>query len=268
MSFFLHPTNQELLWKTIHKLPLFPTFSATFSETTIPLWFKEQIRILYERQNLISITKEQLPQVNRFSIQYMNEKMKEYVNTTTPPPLAPPSTVLPLEPNKELSREWIAGQKQDSLNAVFQERQKSYETLMKKPEPATVTFTEAEPDGPIPNMEELIKQHMAERNLLTVEPPTITITEEKPLHNIQITSLEPSKEKRVRFADSGDSLATILEALSKLNEKIDGFSKELGALKQHIFGQDSSFESTVKDSSFESTAKDSSLGDSLESSLE
>jgi hypothetical protein len=225
MSLFLHPQNQSLLWETIHSIPIFPTFVQRI--VSKERWFKEQIEMIYQNTNAHSVSKESLSALNRTAIQYMVESMKREMAST-------PST------NKELSREWISGQKKNQLNAVFQERQKAYEAPVTTSPPA-VSFSETNSDGPITNMEELIKQHMAERDLLAAPPPTtstqnplsIKISNEPPQQPIPIISVDSlQSQKKVRFAEDGFS--AILQAIGELNGKIDAIFKELEDLKSYF----------------------------------
>jgi hypothetical protein len=248
MSLFLHPQNQELLWQSIHKVSIFPSFAKSISSKE--QWFREQMGAIYENNPQIStISKEQLTQVNRMVIQAMVETMKNHLAAISQKPSVDRSSLQGLDSNKELSREWLSGQKQDALNSAFLDRQKDYESLLKPTAPTPVSFSETDPDGPIQNMEELMKQHMAERDLLaaptTIAPPslakpkenTISISEESVDLQVSPISSAIESKKRVRFLEENTATDAILAAIAALSSKIDGFSKELESVKSHLFGQ-------------------------------
>jgi hypothetical protein len=255
MSLFLHPQNQELLWSTIHKVAIFPTFVNTISSKE--QWFQHMIKEITEKTGVLQANKEQLPSANRLAIQYMVGFIQahlEKMNTPTPltsNPLMPSSAAI--TPNKELSREWISGQKQESLNAVFKERQNIYENVLKSnTAPKSVSFSESAIDEPIQNMDELVKRHMAERDLLAPPPPTpslngspeekrpttvhesIRITNEPPIHDLQVSPLQESLKRPISFIEttpSTISLEIVLSAIQNLSEKMDVIFKEIETLK-------------------------------------
>jgi hypothetical protein len=89
--------------------------------------------------------------------------------------------------NKTVTRNYMLEQKQSELNYQFSERQKEYETMMKGPPVQEIDFRLIEPDKPIENMDELLKQHMksrAEISNKTMDAATI--------ENVVIVLDEPS----------------------------------------------------------------------------
>jgi len=74
---------------------------------------------------------------------------------------------------KTMTRDYIAEQKQLELNQQFLNRQKEYE--QKASSPAEIDFRESASDGPIENMEELVKRQIRMREL-DVPPPAETGT--------------------------------------------------------------------------------------------
>jgi hypothetical protein len=253
MSLFLHPQNQELLWSTIHKVAIFPTFVNTISSKE--QWFQHMMKEIIEKTGVLQASKEQLPAANRMAIQYMVGFIQahlEKMNTghPSPNPLMP-STVI--STNKELSREWISSQKQESLNAVFKERQNTYENILKSnTAPKTVSFSDTV-DAPIQNMDELVKRHMAERDLLA--PPTpltagsseqkipntihesIRITNDPPIYDLQVSPLQESLKTPISFIEKSHStsLETVLSAIQILSEKMDVIFKEIDNLKKNRY---------------------------------
>jgi hypothetical protein len=133
MSLFIHPDNQELLWKTIHTISQIHP-SVQFIERMEPSakiqWFKSVIQLFHERNPLVD-SFEDLKQTNSQTLQYICDFIR---NAESPPP--PPT--------------------------------KEYGNPDKPPVANEPQFKDTQ-DEPIRNMEELIEKHKMERELMERE---------------------------------------------------------------------------------------------------
>ena len=82
MSLYVLPENQELIWKTISKVPQFQQMNNTQNEKHI--WFRNVIQMFHEKTSP-NIDVNQLRQLNKETIQFM---MKDLKNQKTFQPLS------------------------------------------------------------------------------------------------------------------------------------------------------------------------------------
>jgi hypothetical protein len=107
-----------------------------------------------------------------------------------------------------MGKEAERASKQEQFNSAFEERQKQYESLFSKPILPEIDFSEKKDDKPISNMEELVQQHLKEReteiqNYLT----TNKVLPENNLHQPKIDSAPQNHDlfKSVTNNVGGDS---------------------------------------------------------------
>jgi hypothetical protein len=166
MNLYIHQENQQLLWNTISKTSLFSSSSREHRN----IWFKNIIQYFYERNPHVYDTSS-LQKINRETISYMVEQLKNGINIPTNPLFAKISTPDSI-PNINsyqypdyMGKEAEKARKQEVFNSAFEERQRQFESLFAKPTPPTdVTFSEKMDDHPISNMEELLEKHKRERD--------------------------------------------------------------------------------------------------------
>lgn len=160
MSLYIKNDNQALIWKTIHKTPLIDNFFRSYPPGSQEVWFRNIIKIFHIRNPNI-INQDNLSRINRDTIAYMVNDLKQKSN---PPILSSNPLVNYQEPTTEYSRNSDLNTK-DEFAEKFTNRQKEYETMMKKPETPEIQFTEKLEDGVINNMDELIQKQLKEREM-------------------------------------------------------------------------------------------------------
>lgn len=202
MSLYILPENQKLIWNNLNNLPLFQNFNE-YTSIKKDEWFREIIHKFYESNKFKLLSVQELQQLNRDTIIYMLQKIKEIVamksvvhpisssfigggqsllgdsftnSFTTINPSAnlapinqqnkPPVIQFPSNSveQKAVTRDYILEQKHEELNKEFSNRQKDYGEMLKRGPQHEINFREIKADEPINNMEELIKQHMAQRD--------------------------------------------------------------------------------------------------------
>lgn len=172
MSLFVNPQNQKLLWDMMHKNGLISRVFLNSSPQQKEEWFKTVIQLFYDRHmgkhGNRNITIRELSDMNRDTLIYMNQKLREYLMpTSNPGPTSgsnpgsiPGPTITTSNPGS------IPGPipKQNSYYEQFDQRQKEYERMNEKTAPEVANFSEKIEDQPISNMDELIRNHMKARD--------------------------------------------------------------------------------------------------------
>ena len=192
MSLYVLPANQELLWNVISKNIYIQDFFAPYNPEKKNEWFKAIIRSFYERYKLQKLTVADLNTVNKETISYMIQNVREQINQpvakTTAPTQSTPSyqpvakTTAPTQatPSYQPANSYsiptppiVPDTRQDIYAKEFEQRQQEYANLNKKVVPANVNFTEKADDGVIQNMDELVKQQMQQRayEMSLIPPP-------------------------------------------------------------------------------------------------
>ena len=178
MSLYVLPENQELLWNVISKNIYIQDFFAPYNPEKKNEWFKSIIRNFYERYKMQKLTVADLNTVNKETITYMIQNVREQIGqpvakTTTPTQASPSyqpanSYAIPTPPI-------VPDTRQDIYAKEFEQRQQEYANLNKKVAPANVNFTEKADDGVIQNMDELVKQQMQQRayEMSLIPPPPV-----------------------------------------------------------------------------------------------
>jgi hypothetical protein len=246
MSLYLLPENQRLLWDTMSKIPTFQQWEPVLGSKTE--WFQQIIFQFHEQRKFERITKQTLPQMNKETLMYMMQQLK--VSSTTPHSSFPQSSysystpfastpIFPEESERKLaSRDYMAEQKQLELNQQFLNRQKEYEITTSAPK--EIDFREpVKEDGPIENMDELVKQHIRQREM-EISQTVSEIPPGTPTLSILPTTLPPSslnvveldmkldtRTKKVQWEDEGITLR-------QLHQEIQQMKKEIIELIQYL----------------------------------
>ena len=265
MSLYVLPENQELIWKTISKVPQFQLMNNTQNEKHI--WFRNVIQMFHEKTSP-NIDVNQLRQLNKETIQFM---MKDLKNQKTFQPLSDINNLgnNPLqssfsnnqgsyiETNNTQTRDYIHEQKQMQLTDQFASKQKEYESFLQKPTAREINFKENEQDDkPIENLDELMQRQLKEREyeVQTILPPKPQIKTEKIKEdmsdleevdmNFDIVDLETSEpKKKVSWADEQTQnketqFDSEIQPNDDLRKKVDDFidyvKREIQEMKDEI----------------------------------
>jgi hypothetical protein len=214
MSLFVNPQNQKLLWDMIHKNELINRVFLNSSSQQKEEWFRTVIKLFYDQHMTKSgnrnITIDELQEMNRQTLTYMNQKLREY---SSPEPIHNYPTNIDAGPTVI-----SMPSKQESYNEQFQQRQREYEQMNEKKAPEVLNFNEKVEDQPISNMEDLLQSHMKMREAelkqyspsvplqrpVTIQPNQINevvplVIDEKSNITIEIETVEdqePEKSKK------------------------------------------------------------------------
>lgn len=154
MSLLIHRENQELLWNIVNKNKVVHNFFQRIPEQDKYNWFQNIISEFYNKYRTYSISSSDLSSINKEILKFMVNNAitnTENMNQTK-------------INNENIEEPYQKESKQNEYLSDFEQRQQSYENMIKKDQPKDIDFSINlnENQG---NMEELIKKQQEERNL-------------------------------------------------------------------------------------------------------
>ena len=199
MALYVNPENQTLLWSIINKNQTAQQFFTKITPQQKENWFKSIIQLFYNNNASNVITIQELKQINRDSLTYMVNDIRTRINTNVNGngsfqperksiETLQPSTIATSRPQDIQKSSSINA---DLVNQQFNTRQKEYEQMVEKKTPDAVKFTDAVDDQPISNMDELIRNHIKQRDeeFRIYSPPPISGSTNNPgIHPLKIDS--------------------------------------------------------------------------------
>jgi len=176
MALYVVPENQELLWNVIGKNTLIQQHFNNYTPNTKVEWFKNIIQTFYDKYKTENIKVSELNKINKETITYMlgniREQNSELVKKVDVNPYQPSNSIISTPPI-------VRDTRQDEYARQFEQRQNVYSEMNKKNVPDNLDFAEKIEDGVINNMDDLLKQQMAEREyeMNNIPPPSKPIGE-------------------------------------------------------------------------------------------
>jgi hypothetical protein len=85
MSLYVVSANQELLWNVISKNSYIQTFFSRYNPDTKVEWFKQIVSKFYDQYRTQQLTVNDLNRVNKETISYMIQNIREQTNSTSNP---------------------------------------------------------------------------------------------------------------------------------------------------------------------------------------
>jgi len=214
-------------------------------------WFKSIIQRSYQSISGKIITNEELVALNKKTILTMIQTIHDETNKSDLFSLKPSPTVINTEARSSFLKPYsITENKVEKIGNQFHEKQAEYNTIFDKKVPESPDFTEKH-DKPLSNMDELIKQHLQEREdeLRKYTPLPLV---QQPVHTQVIQPQSSNKLKIEQGIDTihiqieeiqNPSLDSVSETRAKKSvnwlddsttEKIQLQQKEIEILKQQI----------------------------------
>jgi len=234
MASYVHPENQQLLWNVLEQTAFVQQFFSNYDAAYKEKWFKSVIQMFYEKNKHMSLDIHGLNQWNRETLSYMLSSIQERSKSVP---------ILPQQP-EILSRENTHQARQEILNSQLAQRQKEYDSMMQRPTPSEIDFREKELDTAIPNMDELIKHHMQQREEeLKQYQPRSLVQEDQPSPNIKFEVEElahsETQRKNVSWATDApvihDSIHTIMNVSDDIMERMNMQHQEINTLRTVVF---------------------------------
>lgn len=268
MSLYIHAENQKLLWNIMNKLPLITDFFQPYPPEHKEQWFKSVIQHFYEKYKTRRLQLNDLHQLNQETIAYVVQSIRE--KTQEQPPVELQERRHPLyqsqtpiayaEPDNIENRQERVDKKQDQIQQQFTARQNEYTSMFNKPTPPEVNFRETEEDTAISNMDELIRQHMAQREFelkqyappppvsqrtVQVTPPIESTKHVNAEHRLASEALEQESapKKSVSWKPSNDAIVVV----EHYEERLRMQSEEIAYLKSVVSSLSSTIETICKE---------------------
>ena len=161
MSLYIHPENQELLWKIVNKNPLIQSYFSSYPPNIQETWFKQTISSFYDQNRANVATSEQLYEINKNTLSYMIQDVKRNVEFMEQNRVQPQQRV-PTDPLKPYS---VTENKEDRFTDQYNQYQQNYQSMFDKKVPENIDFREQFNDQPLSgNMEDLVQRHLRERD--------------------------------------------------------------------------------------------------------
>ena len=186
---FLHPENQELLWKILQKSPYLVEFTQKFAGyreewfcAIIEQFFTEWI----SRNGRVPTNASELLEINKFAIKMMVADLKRLSGFSDSPSSSSSQSIQqhissPYNVAEERKR------REDSVSETYNRYQSEYNKLLERPNLPIKELPHASADEKIKNMEELVKEHTRMRDLDLVIHCTRTLEQEyQPLNPAKI----------------------------------------------------------------------------------
>jgi hypothetical protein len=228
MSLYILQENQKLLWDTISKTAQCQRFGQ-LNPNGRDAWFRDIISQFYDanRNRVLSIN--ELQNLNRETLGFMVKNLNEMykgaqhptvkaaslptVKAASLPTVNAQHPTVSSEPQPPVTREYFSEKKQGELAKDFDLRQQEYNGMLKPTAIQEIDFRiSTDADGPIENMEELIRKQMEERKMDIHLDPIIKINE-----NVSVES-----KKKVSWSDDGirEELSSIKNMLVDLADQV------------------------------------------------
>ena len=256
MALFVHNKNQELLWTVINKTPIFQQVFANSTRNEPELWFRAHIQSFYQKIQYANIGSQDLPEYNRELISIMINNLsdfsKEQYVPSQPVVNNPPMSSPMNQYNNMQQLPYTVENKQEAYNRQFDERKREYDMMNSKPDLPKVDFGGNVKDSAISNMDELIKQHMQQRDaeLQKYAPPPME-NMIQPSSQIKIDKTEnislvpdvimPTTENEPADNKSGKKVSWAEKLEEYNNTKLDDCLKEITDLKQQVLNMTNHF---------------------------
>ena len=244
MSLYITKENQDLLWNVIHKNESMKKQLQTLQVEQKIIWFRQIIEKFYRENENKPIDKKLLISMNKQTISHMIKDLRKNNNSNS---IKTEFNETPLEINNLQEIETppvVKNNKQDIYLSEFEKRQQEYSSMINKKLPETIDFSEStEGDQVITNMEELIKEQVAARQL---DMENIQMSVHPKENEVEILKIEENTNIHIESHElemQNAELASLLSGaeLAKLQEyqERQGFAQG-GGIAVNTFNTDNS----------------------------
>lgn len=175
MSLYVVSANQELLWNVISKNSYIQTFFSQYNPDTKVDWFKSIVSKFYDQYRNQKLTVNELNRVNKETISYMIQNIREQTTTQSNPtsPINDTPNVQAVNSYAINTPPVVTNNRQEIYANQFEQRQNEYAAMNKRNVPDDVNFAEKNDDGVIENMDTLVQQQLKQReyDMNNIPPP-------------------------------------------------------------------------------------------------
>ena len=236
MALYIHPENQELLWKVVNKNPIVEQYFSAYPANIQESWFKQIISSFYEQNRTNVSNSDQLYEINKNTLTYMVQDINrniQYLKEQRERTSVQENTQL--NQNDFLKPHSVTENREDKFTNQYNQYQQNYQAMFDKKVPESIDFREKFDDQPISgNMDELVQRHLRERdeelkryamppvmpNLIPVnnnrvEPPPFFGNASNPLgQNNSITQQRPQNANRLVIDPSPENVKIAVEEIT------------------------------------------------------
>lgn len=167
MSLYVNFENQSLLWNIIHKNQYALHFFSKTPNLNKEDWFKTIIQHFYSQNQQRNLTINELQKLNQDTLLFMLESIRTKMNEADKNEME--SSFRPMHNNTQntiQNNENVISPKSSISSQTeydFNNRQKAYEQMLEKKIPENVNFKDVVADQAISNMDEVLRQHIQQR---------------------------------------------------------------------------------------------------------
>ena len=163
MALFVSRENQELLWNVMSNNAFVQQYFTNSDTEQKTNWFRRIVKQVYEKYENHHITVAELHNINKETINYMINNIREQHQYNKPVHIKPNTEYL--QSGKIYTPQDVPNTRQSEYSQQFDQRQQEYQSMLEKKSPAEIDFREnVEHDQAIQNMDEVLQQHITERN--------------------------------------------------------------------------------------------------------
>jgi hypothetical protein len=166
MALYIHPENQELLWKVVNKNPVIEQYFSAYPANIQETWFKQIISSFYEQNRNNVSNSNQLYEINKNTLTYMVQDINrnvQYINEQKERSFVQENPQM--NQNDFLKPHSVTENREDKFTNQYNQYQQNYQTMFDKKVPESIDFREKFDDQPISgNMDELVQRHLRERD--------------------------------------------------------------------------------------------------------
>jgi len=273
MSALVHPENQKIIWNIVNNNIYVNEFFQKNTHVSKEQWFRSIIEKFYLQSEGHNLSMEELNILNKDVLTFMVKSVHSIPVQSSPP--EPQKQVLDpytqiqqasyphqqssqggyppqqrvLDPYAQSSQTNYSAQIQtppyvpnnigEQTNQQFEEKRQEYEQMNAKPVPEQIDFKEKEKDTIIDNMDELINQHLSEREQQLKELTPRIVTQVNPIvsmptndvsSNITVQIQETSQDN----VDDKSDEVPLKTQISELTEHMRELKRDHDVLKREL----------------------------------
>lgn len=274
MSALVHPENQKIIWNIVNNNIYVNEFFQKNTNVSKEQWFRSIIEKFYIQSEGQNLSMEELNILNKDVLTFMVKSVHSIPVQSSPP--EPQTQMLDpyaqtqqrvLDPYAQTSQASYPHQQRvpdpyaqsaqtnystqiqtppyvpnnigEQTNQQFEDKRQEYEQMNAKPVPEQIDFKEKEKDTIIDNMDELINQHLSEREQQLKELTPRMVTQVNPIvsmptndisSNITVQIQEISQDN---VDDKSDELPLKIQ-ISELTEHMRELKRDHDVLKREL----------------------------------
>lgn len=209
MSAFVHPENQKIIWNIVNSNRYVNAYFNTNKNISKETWFRDIIEKFYSQHQYKNLSMSELNQLNKETLSFMIQSIH---NT------GPASQNNFIQKSEIITPPLVENTREQQSISAFNDRQQEYQNMMKKNVPQEIDFKEGDKDEAIQNMDDLIKQHMKERDeQLQIAPPLVQ-THNNNIETIQAKPTVNKETNKSEIENIKNDIQTIMTLLKENND--------------------------------------------------